>query len=246
VDQSETIRVLVVESHRLLREALRSLLERAGGFMVIGEASGATDVIGALQAHRPDVVLLALEGTGERDFALFQRLPEISERASVLVVTSDSDPTLHTEAIELGAMGVVTKDQSSDVLAKALRKVVAGELWLDRTRTAGVVNRLTRRSVHTDPEAAKIESLTPREWQIVTLVTEGLTNKDVAERLFISEATARNHLTSILDKLDLPDRFQLTVYAFRRGLVVCPQTSAMLRFAAVISQRPAASGARRR
>ena len=78
-------------------------------------------------------------------------------------------------------------------------------------------------------------SLTPRERQIVALVTEGLTNKDIAERLFISEATARNHLTSILDKLDLTDRFQLTVYAFRRGLVLCPQTPAMVRLAATMT-----------
>jgi DNA-binding NarL/FixJ family response regulator len=238
--------VLLVETHRLLREALRSLLDGIGGFAVVGEASSAIEVLGALQSTSADVVLLAMDGSGERDFALLQRLPDISERASVLVMTSDCDPTLHTQAVELGAMGIVTKDQSPDVLAKALRKVVAGELWLDRMRTAGVVNRLTRRSIDVDPEAAKIESLTPRERQIVTLVTEGLTNKDIGERLFISEATARNHLTSILDKLDLPDRFQLTVYAFRRGLVVCPQTPAMLRFAAVISQRLPANGTQRR
>lgn len=78
----------------------------------------------------------------------------------------------------------------------------------------------------------KVESLTPRERQILMLVTEGLTNREIAERLFISEATARNHLTSILDKLDVTDRFQLTVYALRHGLVLCPQTPAMLRMAA--------------
>jgi DNA-binding NarL/FixJ family response regulator len=170
--------------------------------------------------------------------AVLHRLPEISHRVPVLIVASDPDPALHAQAIELGAMGVVTKDESAEVLTKALRKVFAGEIWLDRARTAGVLNRLTRRRVDVDPEALKIQSLTPRERQIVALVTEGLTNKDVADRLCISEATARNHLTSILDKLDVTDRFQLTVYAFRRGLVLCPQTPAMLRVAATMTMSP--------
>src|SRR5438046_10382674 len=89
-----------------------------------------------------------------------------------------------------------------------------------------VVNRLTRRRYEADPELAKIDSLTPRERQIVALVAEGLRNKDLAERLGISEATARNHLTSILDKLQLADRFHLAAYAYRRGLGSWRQTSA--------------------
>src|SRR5206468_9289203 len=90
-------------------------------------------------------------------------------------------------------------------------------------QTASLVNRLTRNRTEEDPDAAKIGSLTAREREIVTLVTEGLKNKDVAVRLSISEATARNHLTSILDKLALSNRFQLAVYAFRKGLVSYPQ-----------------------
>jgi DNA-binding NarL/FixJ family response regulator len=226
--------VVLAECHNLIREALRTLLETMGGFTMVGEASGPQEVLDLIQKHQPDVVLLMMDGSSEREAALLHRLPDIAEQASVLVVTGDAESALHTEAIELGAMGVVMKDQSAQVLAKALRKVCAGEIWLDRARTSGVLNRLTRRRVDVDPEVAKVETLTPRERQVVELITEGLTNKDVADRLFISEATARNHLTSILDKLDLGDRFQLTVYAFRRGLVLCPQTPAMLRFAATM------------
>ena len=235
VNGSDTITVVVAEGHNLVREAFRSLLHTIGGFEMVGEASGAQDVLDLISTHRPDVVLLMIDGASEREFALLHRLPDIAERTSVLVVTGDSDSALHAHAIELGAMGVVMKDQSAQVLANALRKVCAGEIWLDHVRTTGVLNRLTRRYVDEDPDVAKVESLTPRERQIVGLITEGLTNKELADRLFISEATARNHLTSILDKLDLVDRFQLTVYAFRRGLVLCPQTPAMLRVAATMT-----------
>jgi DNA-binding NarL/FixJ family response regulator len=232
------IRVGLIESHHLLRDALRTLLDASGTIVIVGESSG-VDMLEMVQAKRPDTVLLVMEGNVEREFALLNQIPDVADLAHVLVVTDEVDAGFHARAIELGARGVVMKDQPGHVLVKALMKVCAGEIWLDRARTAGVVNRLTRRRVDEDPDIVKIESLTPRERQIVSLVTEGLTNKDIAERLFISEATARNHLTSILDKLDLADRFQLTVYAFGRGLVVCPQTPAMMRAAASMTSRVA-------
>jgi len=119
-------------------------------------------------------------------------------------------------------MGVLSCDETGAVLLKAIQKVHAGELWLDRARTAGIVTQLAR-GAHKDPDTVKIESLTTRQREIVTLVAEGLTNRQLAERLFISEATVRNHITAILDKLELRDRFQLAVYAFRQGLVTYPQ-----------------------
>jgi DNA-binding NarL/FixJ family response regulator len=166
------------------------------------------------------------------------------------VVTSDVDPNLHARAIQLGAMGIVLKTQAAQSLVKAVQKVHAGELWLDRGQTADLVNRLTRKRTDEDPQAARIGSLTAREREIVTLVTEGLKNKDIADRLSISEATARNHLTSILDKLALSNRFELAVYAFRKGLVPCPQTPAILRSTGAsredIYRRPHRGGSSRR
>jgi DNA-binding NarL/FixJ family response regulator len=232
VTTTDPLRVAIVERHQLTRDAFRALLEVTGAVALVGEAAEPTDVLPMIERTRPDVVLLVMEGSGERELALMHILPDIAARAIPLIVTGDTDAALHAQAMELGARGVVLQEQPGSVLPKAVEKVFAGEIWLDRARTAGVLNRLTRRRMDEDPETMKIDSLTPRERQIVALVTEGLTNKDISERLFISEATARNHLTSILDKLDLTDRFQLTVYAFRRGLVLCPQTPAMLRVAA--------------
>jgi DNA-binding NarL/FixJ family response regulator len=233
------IRVGLVECHTLLREAVRSLLTDSGKVTVVAEASDGPDLRAMVETHRPDAVLLVMDGHPEREFSVLSLLSDIAERTNVLVATAHADAALHTQAIELGARGVVMLDQPGHILIKALQKVCAGEVWLDRARTAGVVNRLTRRrGGDDDPDVTKIETLTAREREIVTLVTEGLNNKEIAERLFISEATARNHLTSILDKLDVTDRFQLAVYAFRRGLVLCPHTPAMLRAAAAMHQVP--------
>jgi len=237
MEQSRVVRVGLVEGHVLLREAVRALLNVGGQIEVVAEADEGADAVAMVKQQRPDVVLLVMDGNGEREFSLLSLLSDIADQTNVLVVTSHSDPALHTQAIELGARGVVMLNQPALILIKAIRKIHEGEVWLDRLSTAGVVNRLTRRrNVEEDPDVTKIESLTTREREIVTLVTEGLTNKQIAERLFISEATARNHLTSILDKLDVSDRFQLAVYAFRKGLVLCPQTPAMLRAAAAMNQ----------
>jgi DNA-binding NarL/FixJ family response regulator len=221
------IRLAILDPQRLIREALQALL-KAAGVTVVGEAASPAQLQDVMTAQHPDVVLITLEGWGEQEPALLQELSKVTERARTLVLTSQGDVTLHARVIEFGAMGVVLKTDSAQVLAKAVRKVNAGELWLNRSEAATIINRLTRKRTGDDPEALRLASLTPRERQIVALITEGLTNKDVAGRLFISEATARNHLTSILDKLQLRDRFQLTVYAFRRGLVRPPQPAMLL------------------
>lgn len=244
--QPEGITVAVVEPQALIREALRLLIEADPLLTVVAEAPSLGEMLQGHQTAPAHVILLSIEPGGEDPFGPLGRLTSLHpDHGRTLVLTADDDPGLHLQMIEYGAMGVFMKDQTSDALGNAIRKVHAGELWLDRARTASVIARLTGGRRDEQFDAAKVHSLTARERDVVSLVADGLTNKQIAERLFISEATARNHLTSILAKLDLADRFQLAVYAFRRGLVLCPQTSAMLRMSATMKARPARrSGAR--
>ncbi len=139
----------------------------------------------------------------------------------VLVFAMSTDPALALRAMEIGASGVVSKSSSGELLVRAIQKVHAGELWLDRLQTAKVLSHAMRRVK--DPERTKIESLTKREREIVAKVGEGLKNSAIATQLFISEATVRNHLTSILGKLELSGRFEQAVYAIRNGLVPNPE-----------------------
>jgi two-component system nitrate/nitrite response regulator NarL len=227
--EPRTIAVVLVEPQALVRDALICLLNAAGLSAVAdGSAPNLDDSIRALD---PDVLLVAIDPGVEASIDILHELPVLAEHFRTLVLTMSNDSNMHARAIELGAMGVVTLDQPAEVLIKAIQKVDAGELWLDRARTAGVVTRLARGRGSDDPDRTRIDALTRREREIVGLVAEGMKNKQIADRLFISEATVRNHLTSILDKLELGNRFELAVYAFRRGLVSCPQTSAMLRLA---------------
>jgi two-component system, NarL family, nitrate/nitrite response regulator NarL len=221
------VKVLIVESQRLFREALAALVGTSPALTVVAVEDVPEDLVDIADTHAPDVMLISLHGWGERELALLEKLAAVTERTRVLLVTAAIDARLQARAIELGAMGIVLTVHSAETLVKAVLKVHAGELWLDRAQAADVVSRLTRKRSVDDPEAAKISSLTPRERQVVTLVTEGLKNAEIAERLSISEATARNHLTSVLDKLELDNRFQLAVYAFRKGLVSYPQQPAL-------------------
>ena len=128
----------------------------------------------------------------------------------------------HHVLIELGATGLVLKNERPEILIKAIRKVHGGEVWLDRNDYGACARANCQAAAYSDAEADKIASLTRREHEIIALVGEGLKNGAIADRLFVSEATVRNHLTSILSKLGLSDRFELAVYAFRHGLVHYP------------------------
>ena len=232
-DEGVRTSVVIVEPQALWRDALQCLLNAAGFAVYSEKGLPSTELEAALNTHRPDVIVLAVDPAVEASIELLRQLPTIAESWRTLVLTVADQAAMHAEVIELGAMGVVTRDQPGDVLVKAIKKVGAGELWLDRARAAAVITRLARgRVMPDDPERTKIDALTKREREIVHLVSEGLRNRDIADRLCISEATVRNHLTSVLDKLDLHDRFQLAVFAFRKGLVSCPQMPAMLRISA--------------
>ncbi len=141
-----------------------------------------------------------------------------------IVFTSPHVVEIQEEAVRAGARGIVIKDQAVDILIKAIQKVHEGELWLNRKMTAKLVDDLSRPNAgtHRDPDAAKIATLTAREKEIIAIACQGLRNREVAKRLFISEVTVRHHLTSIYSKLGLTDRFELALYAFRRGLAEPP------------------------
>ena len=215
------ISVGLVSPRALVRAAFRSLLE-ARGVSVVGEAATHAEAQALIAGERPHVVLIEFDAVSDTILPILPELLAGSEGTRALLLTSARDARVHEAAVRYGASGLVMLDQDPETLVKALEKIHAGELWLDRTLTADVLTRLTRARTVTDPETVKIESLTRREREIVTLVGEGLKNRHIADRLFISEATVRNHLTSILDKLELDDRFELAVYSFRHGLVAYP------------------------
>ena len=220
----EPIRILLVDDHVIVRAGLRMLIENHKGMVVVGEAGTRIDALAIAAREQPQVILLDLDMGNESGLDFLRELLDAAAGARVVMLTGVRDPEAHRRAVHLGAMGLVLKDKAAEVLIKAIEKVHAGEVWLDRSLTASVLYEMSQAGEirRADPDAKKISSLTDREREIVGLVCEGLKNKQIGDRLFISEATVRNHLTSILSKLELSDRFELALYAYRHHLAKPP------------------------
>src|SRR5262245_13190913 len=157
-------------------------------------------------------------------FKCIPTLLHTAPKTRILVLTGVRDPEIHRQAIRHGALGLVFKEKAVETLLQAITKVRAGEVWLESTMIARVLGDLTRPqpSPQVSAEATKIARLTEREHEVITLVGEGLRNKHIAERLYISEATVRHHLTAIFAKLDVSDRFELAIYAYQHDLAKLP------------------------
>jgi len=216
-----SIRVFLLGEHALIRAGLRMLIESRTGLRVVGEAASYTDARVA-GYHQADIVLLDsdLDRNGNLDF--LNEIVVSVKPARLLILTGTADLESHYCAVRLGAMGLVLKERPADVLVKAIEKIHAGEVWLDRSSIAGVLRGLSSGDASADSDEARIAHLTEREREVIGVIGEGLKNRQIAERLFISETTVRHHLSSIFDKLGVSDRFELLVYAYRHRLAKPP------------------------
>ncbi len=218
------IRVMLVEDHRVVRAGVRMLVQSREGMTIVGEAGNRSEAVAIAGSEQPDVILLDLDLGDESGLDLIHDLLEAASRARVIILTGTRDPEEHHRALRLGAMGVVNKEKAPEVLLAAIEKVHAGEAWLDPLLTARLLGEVAKagKPKKPDPEAARIATLTDREREVVGLIAEGLKNKQIAERLFISEWTVRHHITSIFSKLEVSDRVELIMFAYRQGLARPP------------------------
>ena len=213
------IKVAIIEDHSIVRAGLRMLIENGSRMMVLWETTTATAALSDSTLATPDVILLDLHLGAEHGHEHVSELLRRFSPSRILVLTALHDTQQHLAAINAGASGVVIKEQAPEVLLKAIEGIKDGASWLTSTLKPSEVSKLFQGKTETpDPEAQKIARLTPRELEIVGLVSEGLNGERIARKLEISEATVRNHLTSILAKLDLSNKFELAVYAHRHKL----------------------------
>ncbi len=218
------IKIVLVDDHVIVRQGLRMLIENNPDMKVVAEAGTCQEALSAASRELPDIVLLDLDLGSGSGLDIIPQLVSLGERVHVLVLTGVQDPETQRRAIRLGAVGIIEKGQARETLIKAIRKIMEGEVWVDRAMTARILKELrgapeTRRL---DTEAARIASLTPREREVISLIAQGFGTARIAKDLFISEKTVRNHLASIFSKLMVSDRLELAVFAVRNGLAPQP------------------------
>jgi len=224
------VRVLLIQNQECVRFGLRLLIESKTEVEVIGEASTYSQALDAMKGQ-PDVILLDHEHGGDCDIDSIPNLLAIAKNARVLVFTGEWDPEAHYRAFGLGAMGLVFKTDSPEILIKAIGKVHAGEAWIESVTMARLLREMWQNKVRsgenqfpTSSASSKrnLTKLTQREREVVALIGERLQNKQIADRLFVCEATVRHHLTSIYEKLNVKNRFDLALYAYQHGLAKQP------------------------
>lgn len=210
---------MIVDDHPTMVWGLEQLIATQGMRMqVVATATSPEEALSLCQRERPAVILLDLDLEGRSGLDILPALSRPSD-CRVLVLTAERKPHVLDQAVQLGACGVLCKDADAQTVIKAIEKVHAGEVWLDRASLARVLNGWQRRALP-DAEQVRQATLTQRERKIVQVILagHGAGNKVLAARLFISEHTLRNHLSSIYHKLGLSNRMELYLYALKHRL----------------------------
>jgi len=198
------------------------LIDQNPAMKVIGVAGNRSEALALAASEQPNMIILDILLGDEDGLSFLPELREVTRNARVLVLTGLRSSESQRRAIRAGAMGIVLKEHAAEVLIKAINKVHQGEVWLDRSMMGAVLDEMTQ-APEIDPEGARIAGLTDREREVIALIAEGLRNKQIGQRLFISETTVTHHLSSIFSKLDVSDRLELIIYAFRHGLAQLPR-----------------------
>ncbi len=222
VAASTRIRILIADDHPIVRDGLRKLLNLEEDFDIVGEASDGREVLDLVREHEPDIVLLDLRMPNMDGLTALQNLQQVSKKTRVIILTASEDKNEFIQAMKLGCSGIVLKQTAPELIIKSIRKVNAGEIWLDSHTTAAVMRQFA--APNGDFSGLPISKprerspLSTREREIVALVAQGYKNKEMAEKMFISEQTVKNHLHNIFDKLGVSDRLELALFAIHKGI----------------------------
>lgn len=211
---SNPIRILITDDHVVVRRGTQALLATEAEIEVVGEAKNGEEAVAKASQLRPDVILMDLEMPIMDGIEAIRRITNGQPDARILVLTSFATDDKVFPAIKAGALGYLLKDSSPDELVRAIRQVHRGESSLHPTIARKLLQEMTRPSQKPPTE----DPLTEREVEVLRLVAQGNSNQEIADKLIISEATVRTHVSNILSKLHLASRTQAALYALKEGL----------------------------
>lgn len=209
------IKILIADDHSLVREGLMKILELEEDFEVVGQASNGLETIERIKELNPDVLLLDINMPVMGGLATLRKINEEKIKIKTVMLTIHEAREYLMETMELGALGYVLKDSDSQSLSKAIRDAYIGESYIQPKLAANLVKEF---SVNKSSREKTNNELTKREYEVLSLIAEGLNNKNIAERLFISEKTVKNHVSSIFRKINVNDRTKAAIYAFKNNI----------------------------
>jgi len=210
------LRILLVDDHEVVRLGLKSLIERNSGFEIVAEASGQQEAVNKALAHKPDIVLMDIRLAGGSGIEACEQIMTELPDTKVIMLTSYAEDEMLFAAIRAGASGYVLKQVGSNDVVRAIEAAARGEATLDPSLTQRIFNEM-RRSIQQE-ESAAFSDLTSQEMQVLSLIAEGRTNREIAGALYLSEGTVRNYVSGILSKLEVSNRAEAAAYAIQHHL----------------------------
>ncbi len=210
------ISLVLADYHPLVLDGLEALFQREKDFRVLARCPTGEATLQAVRKHHPDILILDIQLSGMDGLAVLRKMTEEQLPTRVVLLTAEVDEDQVIEAIRLGVAGVVLKEMAPRLLVQCLRKVQAGEQWLERHSISRAIWKMMRREAAAS-EFARV--VTAREIEIIRMLAKGLRNKEIAEKLFICEGTVKIHLHNIYEKLRVGSRLELTLHAQQEGLV---------------------------
>jgi len=216
--EQRKIKVLIADDHSLFRKGLGQLLELEDDIEVVGEASNGKEVVEKALLLNPDVILMDINMPVQNGIYAIKELKQRGCSAKIIVLTVHDDREYLLEAVKIGASGYIMKDADVDHLLKAIRDVYRGETYIQPNLSSKLIKDFDRMSYSSVRGQFKEHNLTPREIEVLLLIADGKNNKEIANELYISEKTVKNHVSNIFKKLDVNDRTQAAIYVFKNHL----------------------------
>jgi len=222
------IRLLIADGHPIVLEGLRTVLSQHSGIQIVGEAVDGIEAIEKAVHLDPDVLLVDVKLPRIDGLTVLRNVQTRAPRSKVILFASSDSKEDFVEAMKLGCCGILLKEASPTLIEKSIHRVHGGEIWLDSNTTAAVIRKFAAPGDLSTPHSngkntRERAQLSQREREIIVLIAQGYKNKEIAEKMFITEQTVKNHLHNVFDKLGVSDRLELALYAIHNSLHIKAQ-----------------------
>lgn len=211
------IRVLIADDHTMVRQGLKQILELEEDITVVAQAANGGEAVRMAKENSPDVILMDINMPEVNGIQAIKDIKQEKINSKIIVLTIHEDREYLFKTIQMGAEGYVLKDAEPSVLIEAIRNVHNGQTYIQSTMTSELVKEFNRVTLH-EKNKHDDNNLTSREIEVLQLIAEGLINKEIAKQLYISEKTVKNHVSNIFKKLNVSDRTQAAIYAFKNNI----------------------------
>lgn len=212
--KSKKIKVMLVDDHALIREGIKQILELEDDIVVVGQAGDGEEAFEKANVVKPEVILLDINMPSLNGIETLRKFKDLGIESKIIMLTIHEDREYIMKTLRLGADGYILKDSSADSFIQGVRDVVNGKQYI-QPKIADLANLCSNKD---NSDLDRINSLTKREYEVLTLIAEGLNNKDIALKIFISEKTVKNHVSNIFKKLNLNDRVQAAIFAYKNNI----------------------------